>query len=95
MEVSKSKFELKEAVDALTQARVLIHGVSADEVQNAVDPGVVLATRAYQAGEAAFSELSYRRTGLVISLFFILFLAVLIYPKVRQIEGRYPFEKAA
>jgi hypothetical protein len=91
MEVSKPKFELKEAADALTQARVLVHGVSADEVGKAIDPGLAVAAKAYQAGQAAFAELSFRRTGLIISLFFILFLAGLIYLKVRQIEGKYPF----
>jgi hypothetical protein len=95
MEVSKPKFELKEATDALTQARVLVHGVSSDEVQKAVDPGLAVAAKAYQAGQDAFAEMSYRRVGLVISLVFILFLAGLIYLKVRQIEGRYPFQKPA
>ena len=95
MEVSKPKFELKEANDALTQARVLVHGVSADEVQKAIDPGLAVAAKAHQAGQDAFAELSFRRLGLAVSLVFILFLAGLIYLKVRQIEGRYPFQRPA
>jgi hypothetical protein len=95
MEVSKPKFELKEANDALTQARVLVHGVSSDDIQKALDPGFTVAAKAYQAGQGAFAELSYRRVGLLVSLVFILFLAGLIYLKVRQIEGRYPFQRPA
>lgn len=92
MEVSKPTFELKEASDSLTQARVLVHTSSVDEVSGAVKPGLEVATKSYQAGEAAFSELSYRRKGLIVSLFFILFLAGLVYLKVRQIEGKTPFQ---
>lgn len=95
MEVSRPKFELKEATDAMTQARVLVHGASPDEVDKALEGGLVVADKSYQAGESAFSELSFRRQGLVISLFFILFLAGLVYLKVRQLEGRYPFERPA
>ena len=91
MEVSKPLFELKEATDALTQARVLVHTASPDQVEGAIKPGIDVAAKTYAAGEAAFAELTFRRKGLVVSLFFILFLAGLVYLKVRQIEGRYPF----
>lgn len=93
MEVSKPKFELSGAADALTQARVLVHTASADEVENALKPGMDVAARSFQAGEAAFAELNFRRKGLAASLVFILLLAALVYLKVRQIEGKYPFEK--
>lgn len=91
MEVSKPKFELKEATDSLTQARVLIHTGSADEVAGAVNPGMDVATKSFAAGESAFAEMAFRRKGLIVSLFFILFLAGLVYLKVRQIEGKTPF----
>jgi len=95
MEVSKPQFELKEASDALTQARVLVHTASPDEVEGAITPGLGIAEKSLQAAQAAFAELAYRRKGLFVSLFFILFLAALVYLKVRQIEGKYPFAKAA
>ena len=95
MEVSKPKFELREANDALTQARVLVHTASADEVEGALKPGSDTAAKGYQAGQNAFAELNYRRKGLIVSLIFILFLASLVYLKIRQIEGKYPFARAA
>jgi hypothetical protein len=88
MEVSRPKFELQEATDGLTQARVLTHTSSADEVQKAVGPAMDVASKSYSAGEGAFYELAYRRKGLVVSLVFILFLAMLVYLKIRQIERR-------
>jgi predicted CXXCH cytochrome family protein len=88
MEVSKPKFELKGATDALTHARVLIHSSSTAEVEKVVGPGLDVANKGYQAGLAALGERSFRREGLVVSLVFILFLALLVYLKIRQIESR-------
>jgi len=88
MEVSKPKFELKGATDALTHARVLIHSSSTAEVEKVVGPGLEVAGKGYQAGLAALGEWRFRRQGLAVSLIFILFLAVLVYLKIRQIEGR-------
>ena len=90
MEVSRPTFELSEAADGLTQARVLVHTTSTDEVEKAIAPGMNVAAKSYTAGEAAFAELSFRRTGLAVSLIFILFLALLVYLKVRQIESIEP-----
>ena len=93
MEVSKPKFELKGATDALTHARVLIHSSSTGELDKVVEPGLVVAGKGYQAGLDALAELSFRRKGLAISLVFILFLALLVYLKIRQIESRQPIGK--
>ena len=86
MEVSKPKFDLKGATDALTHARVLIHSSSNVEVDKVVGPGLDVAGKGYQAGLNALAELSFRRKGLAVSLIFILFLALLVYLKIRQIE---------
>jgi predicted CXXCH cytochrome family protein len=88
MEVSRPKFEIKEATDALTHARVLIHSSATAEVDMVVAPGLAASVKGYQAGVAALAERSFRRKGLVVSLVFILFLAGLVYLKVRQIESR-------
>jgi predicted CXXCH cytochrome family protein len=88
MEVSRPKFEMKEATDALTHARVLIHSSSPDEIDKIVAPGLAASVKGYQAGLGALAERSFRRKGLAVSLVFILFLAMLVYLKVRQIESR-------
>ena len=90
MEVSNPKFELKGATDALTHARVLIHSSSTAEVDKVVRPGLEVAGKGYQAGLAALAERKFRREGLAVSLVFILFLAALVYLKIRQIESRQP-----
>ena len=88
MEVSRPKFELKGATDALTHARVLIHSSSTDEVEKVIGPGMQISAQGYQAGVGALAERRFRRQGLAISLVFILFLAGLVYLKIRQIESR-------
>ena len=88
MEVSRPKFEMKEATDALTHARVLIHTSSAAEIDKVTAPGLAASAKGYQAGLDALAERSFRRKGLAVSLVFILFLAVLVYLKIKQIEGR-------
>ena len=88
MEVSKPTVELKGATDALTHARVLIHSSSTAEVDKVVGPGLDVAGKGYQAGLVALAERKFRREGLAVSLVFILFLALLVYLKIRQIEGR-------
>ena len=88
MDVSRPKFEMTEAKDSLTHARVLIHAFNTDEVQKVTEPGLEKADKGHQAGENALSEWSFRRKGLGVSLFFILFLALLILLKIRQIEGK-------
>src|SRR6476660_2344973 len=95
MEVSKPKFELKGATDALSHARVLIHSSSTTEVDKVVKPGLEAADKGYQAGVAALGEWKFRREGLAVSLIFILFLAFLVYLKIRQIEGRQPLKEIA
>lgn len=88
MEVSKAKFDLNDAKDSLTNARVLVHSFSAAEVEKVINPGLEIARKSGKAGEAAMSELGFRRKGLGISLFFILFLASVVYLKLRDIESR-------
>jgi predicted CXXCH cytochrome family protein len=88
MDVSRPKFELAGAKDALTQSRVLIHASSLDELEKSIGPGLELADKDHKAGEDALSEWRFRRKGLGVSLFFILFLAAVIYLKIRQIESK-------
>jgi predicted CXXCH cytochrome family protein len=88
MEVSRPKFELKDATDALTHARVLIHSSSPDEVDKVIAPGLEVSAKGYQAGMGALLERRFRREGLAVSLVFILFLAVLVYLKILQIESQ-------
>jgi hypothetical protein len=86
MEVSRPLFDLKEARNNLTNARVLIHNVVNPEFEPTVQTGMAVAVKSAQAGEAALDELQFRRKGLVVSLVIILFVCVTLYLKIRRIE---------
>ena len=88
MDVSRPRFNLNEAKDGLTHARVLVHAASIEQVDSVVQPALAIADKSRQAGDDALSELVFRRKGLGVSLFFILFLAALIYLKIRQVDSR-------
>jgi hypothetical protein len=87
MEVSHARFDLNGARDNLTNARVLVHGFSADTMEKATGPGMKIAEAAQQAGNKALGELLYRRKGLAVSLVLIAFAILGVYLKIRQIEG--------
>lgn len=86
MEVSRPKFELNAARDNLTHARVLIHNVTSPEIDTTVEAGMHIAMNATQAGYAALNELQFRRKGLAVSLGVILFVCVMLYLKIRQLD---------
>ena len=88
MEVSRPRFELKDAKDKLIDARVVIHRFSPEEVAKVVDPGLDVAKKSRLAGQNALDDLQFRRKGLAASLVVILIGVAAIYLKIRQIEGR-------
>jgi hypothetical protein len=86
MEVSRPLFELKEAENNLTHARVLIHNVISPEIESTVKAGMDVAVKSTQAGEAALDELQFRRKGLAVSLALILFVCAALYMKIRRLD---------
>jgi hypothetical protein len=86
MEVSRPLFELNDARNNLTHARVLIHNVVNPEFEATVQAGLEIAVKATHAGESALAELQFRRKGLAVSLVVIVFVCVTLYLKIRQLE---------
>jgi predicted CXXCH cytochrome family protein len=86
MEVSREKFELNEARNHLIDARVVIHGFSADAVETAATAGVTIADQAHQRGLQALDDAAFRRRGLALSLVVIGLAILAIYLKIRDID---------
>jgi hypothetical protein len=72
MEVSKQKFVLTDAEQALTKARTDVHELQLAAVRKDVEEGLKVAQSAEAAGHRAMAERDYRRRGLLVSLFLIL-----------------------
>jgi predicted CXXCH cytochrome family protein len=86
MEVSQAKLEQAQARDALTKARVNVHGLRVPAVDHEVQAGMKIAEAGRVAGEKALAEREYRRKGLGISVFAILAVLLGLWLYTRDIE---------
>jgi predicted CXXCH cytochrome family protein len=87
MEVGQPKLDLAQARDALTKARVAIHGFQPDRVQAEVQTGLEVARAAQHAGATALAEYDFRRLGLAISLVLILIVVIGLRLYLKQLEA--------
>ena len=87
MEVSQPVLELAQARDALMKARVSIHSSDVAQVQAAINAGLKVASAGAEAGNKALKERNYRRAGLGVSLFAIVFALLGLRLYIRKIEA--------
>ena len=87
MEVSQAKLELVQARDTLTKARVSIHSVNVERLEQDVKPGLAAAAKNYEAGKEALRERNYRRLGLGVSLIAIAIVLIGLRLYLKQIES--------
>jgi predicted CXXCH cytochrome family protein len=79
---------LREASNHLTRARTEMHAFDPALVGTVVTEGLELTTKVDAAAQQGQSEVSYRRTGLAISLAFIVLVVVALQLKIRALESR-------
>jgi hypothetical protein len=87
MEISRIRFELSKADDALTTARTEVHRFQVAAVHTAASSGLVVAAAATKAADGALAERDYRRKGLFISLGIILLAIAALLLKIRDLKG--------
>lgn len=88
MEVSQARIEQDQARDALTKARVTIHGFKLADLQDGITAGLKITEKTHQEGSAALVERDYRRKGLGVSLLFIVLVVIVLRLYIRKIESR-------
>jgi hypothetical protein len=71
-----------------TKARADVHLFQRAAVHRSVAEGLAVAQAARLAGERSLKERDYRRTGLFVSLVFIVLVIVALLLKIRQLRGR-------
>jgi predicted CXXCH cytochrome family protein len=86
MEVSEARLEQDQARDALTKARVTLHSVKLDLVNQDLDAGLKFAAKAHAGSQAALKERDFRRYGLGISLIAILAVVIGLRLVILKIE---------
>lgn len=87
MEVGQAQLNLMQADDALTKARVAVHGFRPDKVAQEVASGQAVTEKTYKAGAEALRERNYRRFGLSISLLVIGATMIGLRLWIREIES--------
>ncbi|MGD0897300.1 MAG: cytochrome c3 family protein, partial [Thermoguttaceae bacterium] len=83
MEVSQPQFRLRNAFDALTNARSLVHTFQPEPVEKALDEGLKVVSEVQEKGEHALEEYTTRRIWLAASLAPILLVIVLLLLYIR------------
>jgi predicted CXXCH cytochrome family protein len=79
---------LREANNHLTLARTEMHAFDPTIVEKVLTEGMGITAKVDEAATAAQSEVAYRRTGLAISLVFIVLVVVALQMKIRTLEPR-------
>lgn len=86
MEMGDETLALREARNHLTLARTEMHAFDPKPVDAVLQAGLAVTTKVDAEGAAALAEVSYRRTGLAISLGAILFVVVALRLKIRSLR---------
>lgn len=90
MEVSQARLDEDQSRDALTKARVTIHSLRKDLVDQDLQKGLTIAANNLHAGQIALVERDYRRKGLGVALVFIFITVLGLFLYIRQIERYAP-----
>ncbi len=79
---------VSEVTDALRQARSAIHAFDRSDFDDVAVAGLQAADKGQEEVEHLKGEYQFRRRGLMLSLLVMVFLALVLYLKIRQIERR-------
>ncbi len=88
MAMDEQSLALHEAVNHLTLARTEMHAFDPKPVSVVLQEGLGITAKVDAAGQAALAEISYRRTGLAVSLGAILLVLVALALKIRALKPR-------
>jgi predicted CXXCH cytochrome family protein len=88
IEMGDQTLMLREASNHLTRARTEMHAFDPTIVSAVLTEGMALTAKVDAAAEAGQGELSYRRTGLAISLAFIVLVVIALQMKLRRLEQK-------
>lgn len=88
MEVEDALFDIDEANNSLTKARVYIHSFSKEEVDSVVDEGRSLAKKAKGLAQKAIDDFNFRRKGYIFAILLIFVFSLALYARIRILERK-------
>ena len=86
MEMGEQSLALREAANHLTLARTEMHAFDPKAVGTVLQEGLAITSKVDAAGQAALAEVSFRKTGLALSLGAILLVVVALGLKIRTLK---------
>ncbi len=86
MEISESKFKLREINQSRLQSRTMVHAFDVEKLNEVVGKGLSVASVVKSDGQKAIDEYYYRRWGLGVASVIITILAMSLYLTIRRIE---------
>jgi predicted CXXCH cytochrome family protein len=86
MDMGNQSLALREARNHLTLARTEMHAFNPKPVEAVLQEGLGVTAKIDTEGQAALAEVSYRRTGLAVSLGAILLVVVALRMKIRSLN---------
>lgn len=90
MEVSEAKFTMKDAHTSLIKVRTEIHSFSSTNVEKKAEEGKKIADGALKTALAAINEFYQRRKWVILPIVLTIFLAGVLFLKLREYENRNP-----
>lgn len=92
VEGGQARFDLGSAKDDLTRVRSVIHTFDPKQVSELTSAGIKTSNAVKETAEAALGDIRTRQIGLAVSLLVIIFLAVMIRFKIKQVDTGNDFE---
>lgn len=88
MEISESKFKLRDAHQARLQSRTMVHSFDEGKFREVIGKGIGVASIVALDGQHAIDEYYFRRWGLGIASLIITIVALALYLTIRQMERK-------
>jgi predicted CXXCH cytochrome family protein len=88
VEGGQARFDLGSAKDELTRVRSVVHTFDVSRVREIAVPGIKTAEEVNDKAKEALGDVEIRRIGLAISLIVIIFVAIFIRLKIKQVDRK-------
>ncbi|HTO94033.1 MAG TPA: cytochrome c3 family protein [Bacteroidota bacterium] len=88
MEIAEAKFHLRDARQAVLEARTTVHAFDEPRFAAVIGKGLAVTTAVADEGTKAVAEYYFRRIGLGVATLIITLLAVSLYLYIRRLERR-------
>ncbi len=92
VEGGQARFDLGSAKDNLTRVRSVVHTFDPDRIEEITSPGIKTAHNVRQTAEAALGDIRVRQIGLALSLLVVIYVAFVLWRKIKRVDSETDFE---